>query len=136
MAHPSPSTGGYSVLLEDHSERISRVEGTQQEILVNIAEIATKQDFIAKTLETSLTRIEKSIEKMCDSSNSCVARREIAEKELTEKIEPLVEARHASLKKKREITFYVKKIGLGILVAGGGALATKLGVVVAKVVGF
>jgi hypothetical protein len=136
MAHSSLATGEYSVLLEDHSERISKVEGTQQEILVNIAEIATKQDFIAKTLENSLNRIEKSIEKMCDSSNSCMAKREAIEDSLNEKLKPLVEERHKAIKKKKEFSGYAKKILLGALLAGSGAIATKLGTILSDLIGF
>jgi len=113
----------HSSLLDSQDDRITRLETTVSEVAVSSAEIKVKQDYLAKTLDEQTERLSGDIAKVGQAVENLATSWAKTEQELVSKLAPLQE----DFKRREETRGWFKKLGVPLVLAGGGVLATKLG---------
>ena len=127
---PVTSNGTYHAQIESHEDRLQRVEATLQEVVAKVAETGVKLDFMSQRSDDQTTQILEKIESVTgtlkpvidEASESSRFNKDALDSQSL-RIRDLEGVGRAS----RVRMASLKKIAIGVALAGLGALASSLG---------
>lgn len=107
---------GLDIAVGSHEDRLQRVENTTQGVAIKVAEISTKQDYMAEKLTDGLDEIKHTFSKLVDKVQDHDTR-----------LAPVETSLKGFEKRRRSRGDLLKKTAYGALLAAGGVFATKGG---------
>lgn len=111
-----------SPIIEFHEERLSSIESDIKTISNQMVETRTKTEFFTQQISEKMDMLTTGINKLVDKMDHLTDR--VSENSLN--IQTLEKGEASRLQRRNNI----KKIGLSLLLAGGGVFATKMSEVI------